>query len=121
MISGEFNDKGELVFEVDLVATDETDFPVRAIFDTGFNGWLLVNNQDAEDLGWLQKPRPRKSQTAGGIIFLNVYQGVIVIDGEEFTIPVLAGSRVQEIILGVRWLQFKRLIADYSAGVLTLD
>jgi len=45
----------------------------------------------------------------------------VAIDEEEFTIPVLAGSRVKEILLGVRWLQFKRLIADYSGGVLTLD
>ena len=121
MISGEFNHKGELVFEVGLIAADETDFPVQAIFDTGFNDWLLMNNQDAKDLGWLQKPKPRRSRTAGGIVFFNVYEGIVAIDGEEFTIPVLAGSRVKEILLGVRWLQFKRLIADYSGGVLTLD
>lgn len=62
MITGEFNHKGELVFEIALIAADETN-----------------------------------------------------------TIPVLAGYRVKEILLGVGWLRFKRLIADYSGGVLTLD
>ena len=121
MISGEFNHKGELVFEIALIAADETDYPVEAIFDTGFNGWLLMNNEDAKDLGWLKQPESRKSQTAGGIVFFNVYEGIVALDGEEFTIPVLAGSRVKDILLGVRWLQFKRLVADYSGGVLTLD
>lgn len=45
----------------------------------------------------------------------------MALDGEEFTIPVLAGYRVKEILLGVLWLRFKRLIADYSGVVLTLD
>ncbi|MBD2546212.1 aspartyl protease [Planktothricoides raciborskii] len=121
MITGEFNHKGELVFEIGLIAADETDFPVQAIFDTGFNDWLLMSNEDAEDLGWRKQPESRKSRTAGGIVFFNIYEGIIVIDEEEFTIPVLAGSRVKDILLGVRWLQFKRLIADYSGGVLTLD
>jgi hypothetical protein len=36
-------------------------------------------------------------------------------------IPVLGGDEIKNILLGVRWLQFKRLVADYSGGVLTLD
>ena len=43
MISGEFNQKGSLVFQVDLIAADETDYPVKVILDTGFTGWLIVN------------------------------------------------------------------------------
>ncbi|KOR36925.1 aspartyl protease [Planktothricoides sp. SR001] len=121
MITGEFNHKGELVFEIALIAADETDWQVQAIFDTGFNGWLLMNNEDVDNLGWLQQPEPRKSQTAAGTVFFNVYEGIILIDREEFIIPVLGGDDIKEILLGVRWLQFKRLIADYSGGVLTLD
>jgi predicted aspartyl protease len=44
-MSGEFNHKGELIFEISLVATDETDWPVKVILDTGFNDWLLINNE----------------------------------------------------------------------------
>ncbi|GAB4286455.1 MAG: hypothetical protein Fur0025_18960 [Oscillatoriaceae cyanobacterium] len=120
MINGEFNRKGELVFDITLIAADETPCPVNAILDTGFNDWLLINNEDAKYLAWVQQQEPRKVQTAGGIRFFNLYEGVILIDGKEFIIPVLAGYRVKEILLGVRWLRFKRLVADFSAGVLTL-
>ena len=121
MISGEFNQKGELVFAVDLVAADQTDYRIKAIFDTGFTGWLIVHNQDAIALGWKQYSEPKTVQTASGITTLNVYEGIVLLDEEKFTIPVFGGSRVKDILLGVRWLRFKRLIADYSGGVLTLD
>ncbi|KOR36908.1 MULTISPECIES: aspartyl protease [Planktothricoides] len=121
MISGDFNQKGELVFAVDLVAADQTDYRIKAIFDTGFTGWLIVHNQDAIALGWKRYSEPKTVQTASGITTLNVYEGIVLLDEEEFTIPVFGGSRVKDILLGVRWLRFKRLIADYSGGVLTLD
>lgn len=50
MIYGEFNRKGELVFDIGLIAADGTQCPVRAILDPGFNQWLLINNKDAENL-----------------------------------------------------------------------
>jgi predicted aspartyl protease len=115
-----FNRKGELIFDIGLIAADETTFPVKALFDTGFNDWLLINNKSAAYLGWVQED-DRIVNTAAGITLLNVYEGIILIDGEEFIIPVLKGDEIKNILLGVRWLQFKRLIADYSAGVLTLD
>ena len=121
MISGKFNRKGELVFEVDLIAADETLISVDALFDTGFTDWLLINNKYAEYLGWLKQRNTRRINTAAGIRFVNIYEGIILIDGEEFIIPVLGAYHVKVILLGVRWLRFKRLIADYSAGVLTLD
>jgi len=121
MITGEFNLKGELAFEIDFIAADESIISVEAIFDTGFTGWLLINNKDAIKLGWKRNLKSKIVQTAGGQTVLNMYQGIVVLDGEEFTIPVYGGDEIQEILLGVRWLQFKRLIADYSGGVLTLD
>lgn len=38
MILGEFTPKGELVFELDLVAADDTLIYVEALFNTGFTG-----------------------------------------------------------------------------------
>ncbi|WP_199246418.1 aspartyl protease [[Phormidium] sp. ETS-05] len=120
MINGEFNRKGELQFDITLIAADETDYPVKAILDTGFNDWLLINNKDAERLRWLQEQEPLKVQTAGGIEFLDIYEGIVLIDGEELIVRVLGGDNIKEVLLGVRWLRFKRLVADFSAGVLTL-
>ncbi len=121
MITGDFNQKGELIFEIGLIGANETLIYVDAILDTGFTGWLILNNQDAIELGWKRERKPKTVQTADGQTILNIYEGIVAIDSEEFTIPILAGSRVKDILLGVRWLQFKRLIADYSGGVLTLD
>ncbi|WP_199246416.1 aspartyl protease [[Phormidium] sp. ETS-05] len=120
MMTGEFNQKGELVFEVSLIAADETITWAEAILDTGFTGWLLVNEQDAITLGWKWDIKPKIVQTAGNKTVFSVYEGILLIDKEEFIIPVLAGYRVKEILLGVRWLRFKRLVADFYAGVLTL-
>lgn len=120
MINGEFNQKGELLFDITLIAADETDYPVKAMLDTGFSDWLLINNKDAERLRWVQKQKQRKVQTAGGIRVFNLYEGIVLIDGEELIVRVLGGDNIKEVLLGVRWLRFKRLVADFSAGVLTL-
>ena len=58
MISGEFRIKGELVFEIDLIGADAEPIPVNAILDTGFTGWLIVDNQDAESLDWAIAKNP---------------------------------------------------------------
>ncbi len=120
MISGEFSSKGELVFEISLVAADGDAIPVQALLDTGFTGWLAINNQDAESLGWLLEDEERRMKTARGEVRFNLYQGTVVLDGEEFTVEVLGGDELEDILLGVPWLQTRRLVADFPAGVLTL-
>ena len=120
MISGEFNRKGELIFEIGLIAADGDVMPVNAVLDTGFTGWLAIDNQDIESLGWILEPTKRDMQTAQGESEFSLYEGNVLIDGEEFTIPVLGGDELEDILLGVYWLQTKRLVVDFPAGLLTL-
>jgi predicted aspartyl protease len=121
MISGEFNSRGELIFEIGLIATDGDIIPANALLDTGFTGWLAIDNQDALSLGWTLKiNEQRDMQTAWGEARFNLYEGTVLLDGEEFTIEVLGGDELQDILLGVRWLETKRLVADFPAGMLTL-
>ena len=120
MISGEFNSKGELIFEIDLIASDGDVIPVKALLDTGFTGWLAIDNQDAESLGWFIESNNEYRDTARGEARFNLYQGKVLIDGEEFTTEVLGGDELRVILLGVYWLQTKRLVVDFAAGVLTL-
>jgi predicted aspartyl protease len=48
MIRGQFNSRGELIFEIELIATDGDDeIPVNVLLDTGFTGWLAIDNQDS--------------------------------------------------------------------------
>ncbi|MCC5664977.1 hypothetical protein LC653_13870 [Nostoc sp. CHAB 5784] len=67
MIFGEFNSKGELIFEISLIAADGDIIPVQALLDTGFTGTLAIDNQDALSLGWiLNTNEQRDMQTAWG-------------------------------------------------------
>jgi len=121
MISGEFGENGELFFEIELIAANGETFPVEALLDTGFtNGWLAIDSQDIEALEWpLVKPR-LAMKTARGEADFDVYAGTVFFDGEEFTIPVISGDEIPENILGLQWLQTRRLVVDFPAGVLTL-
>jgi predicted aspartyl protease len=120
MILGEFNSSGELIFEIGLIAADGDIIPVKALLDTGFSGWLAIDNQDANSLGWLRENQREDMQTARGEARFNLYQGNVLLDAEEFAIPILGGNELQEILLGVRWLETKRLVADFPARLLTL-
>ncbi|MGI2906619.1 aspartyl protease [Tolypothrix sp. VBCCA 56010] len=121
MISGEFNNEGELIFEISLISADKDVIPVNTLLDTGFTGWLAIDNQDALTLGWTLKINEQRNMlTARGETRFNLYEGTVLLDGEEFIIEVLGGDELQDILLGVRWLQIKRLAADLTAGMLTL-
>ena len=74
MISGEFNSKGELIFEIGLIGTDEDVILVNAVLDTGFTGWLAIDNQDIESLGWILEPTKRDMQTARGESEFSLYK-----------------------------------------------
>ncbi len=82
MISGEFNTQGELIFEISLIAADGDIIPVKALLDTGFTGWLAIDNQDAESLGWIVDTNPSRMQTARGEARFNLDQGTVLLDGE---------------------------------------
>jgi predicted aspartyl protease len=120
MIYGEFNSQGELIFEIGLISADGDIITVPALLDTGFTGWLAIDNQDAFSLGWLRESQKEEMRTARGEARFNLYQGSVLLDEEEFAIPALGGDELQDILLGIRWLQTKRLVADFPAGVLTL-
>ena len=121
MISGEFGERGELFFEIELIATNGEIFPIEVLFDTGFTvGWLAIHSQDIEALEWPLVKRRQILKTARGEEFFDLYAGTVFFDGEEFTIPVLAGDEIPENILGLQWLQTRKLIVDFPAGVLTL-
>ncbi len=120
MIFGEFNDKGELFFDIDLISADGDIITVPALLDTGFTGWLCMNTQDADSLGWIKEISPAELYTARGISKFDVYEGNISLDGENFNVEVLGSDDIENILLGVFWLRTKKLVVDFPAGVLTL-
>ncbi|NET62532.1 MAG: hypothetical protein F6K47_42485 [Symploca sp. SIO2E6] len=68
----------------------------------------------------MRSNEPQDMQTAMGEARFSLYEGTVVIEGEESTIEVLGGNELMNIILGVFWLRTKRLVVDFSIGVLTL-
>jgi predicted aspartyl protease len=121
MISVRFGEVGELFFEIDVIAADSERFPVEVLLDTGFTtGWLAMDIQDIESLGWpLIQPR-QAMQTARGEEFFRLYAGQVIVDEQEFTIPVIAAIGIPDNLLGLQWLKTKRLVVDFPSGLLTL-
>ncbi|MBR8828297.1 MAG: aspartyl protease [Gomphosphaeria aponina SAG 52.96 = DSM 107014] len=120
MIQGYFGENGELFFELDLVTVDGEILSVNGLLDTGFTDWLAMNIQDIESLDW-QYIKKRQMKTARGESRFNLYQGTVIFDGQELTIPVLGGEEITEVLLGLAWLENRRLLADKKAGLLTLE
>ena len=121
MIEGEFNSRGELFFEIGLISADGDLFPAMALLDTGFTGWIALDNQDIESLGWqLADNATRDMQTAAGESEFFLYRGNLQIDGEEFMIEALGGDNLNNLLLGLQWLRSRKLIVDYPQKILTL-
>ncbi|HAG80448.1 MAG TPA: hypothetical protein DCL61_04565 [Cyanobacteria bacterium UBA12227] len=59
-------------------------------------------------------------KTAKGEVSFALYEGKIILDGIEYTIPVHAGSEIPEPLLGLQWLRTMRLVVDATGDVLTL-
>ncbi len=120
MIEGIFGDKGQVYVEIDLIGGDGLSFPVETMLDTGFTEFLAMNKQDVQSLDWsfLQQ---NKLRTAQGETEFDVYRGRVIIDNQEWEIPVFAGDEIQEILLGSRWLKSFILVADYSQNRVTLE
>jgi predicted aspartyl protease len=78
-----------------------------------------MDTQDVDSLGWLLVDR-REMRTARGDVTLNIYQGTVSFDGQELTIPALAGEEISEILIGLPWLESRRLVVDRKAALLRL-
>ena len=120
MIEGYFNNRGELFFEIDLIASDQSVMFVAALLDTGFTDWLAMNIQDIESLGWTFI-KPQKKYTANGIIEFNLYAGTVFFEDQKFAIEVIGGHQFTHILMGLQWLEHRRLIVDRKMNQLTLE
>jgi predicted aspartyl protease len=117
-----FGQNGELWFEIQVVALLGEDFFVEALFDTGFlNGWLVINSQDLDALGWTLITAQVDMRTAQGESEFNLHEGKVIIDDTQYIIPVHVGDDVPETIMGSGWLNVMELIAKKPKGILRLE
>ena len=121
MSLGNFGEVGELMFEIEIISADEDNYAIEVLLDTGFtNGWLALDIQDAEILGWPLIERNSTMRMARGEAFFDIYEGKVKLDGQEYIIPVLAAEGISEPLLGLQWLKILPLSVNFSEGVLTL-
>lgn len=121
MIVGRFGDIGELFFDIDLITVDEEQFPTEVLLDTGFRtGWLALDTQDVDALGWNIIQRNSVMRMARGENLFDIYEGKVMLDNLEYIIPVLAGDEITESILGLQWLTILPLVVNYEIKLLTL-
>ncbi len=122
MISGWFGDNGQLFFEIELIASNGDIFPVEVMLDTGFTtGFLAINSQDLDSLDWSLIVREIEMQTARGDALFDLYEGRVIIDGQEFVIPVHVGEDLAEILIGSQWLDRMQLVVNKPIDILTLE
>ncbi|MBD2455528.1 aspartyl protease [Nostoc sp. FACHB-87] len=120
MIEGKFSSQGELIFEIDLVASDGLVITVDALLDTGFTDWLAINTQDAISLGWELVESEETRLTAQGEAKFNIYAGLVSLDNQEFNISAIAGGEITEVLIGLPWLFTRKLVVDFPEHLLTL-
>lgn len=122
MIVGRFGETGELFFDIELIAATDDCFAVEALLDTGFTtGWLAINSQDIDALEWSLISSEIEMKTARGDELFDIYEGKVIIDRQEFTIPVHVGEGLPDILIGSQWLDSMELIVKKRKGILTLE
>ncbi|MBE9058027.1 aspartyl protease [Sphaerospermopsis sp. LEGE 08334] len=119
MIQGYFGNEGQLFFEIKLITNDGLNLSVDALLDTGFTGFMALNKQDLDALNW-QFISEQRMRTAQGIKVFDIYSGKVILDNQEYEIPIYAGDQLTEILLGSRWLEFLPLVVNFPESVLNL-
>jgi predicted aspartyl protease len=121
MTIGRFGEIGELYFDIDVISASGERFPVEVLLDTGFTtGWLAMDIQDVESLEWSVMMRKRVMKTARGDELFDIFAGKVILDEQEYTIPVIATIGLSDNLLGLQWLRTRRLVVDFPANVLML-
>lgn len=122
MISGWFGEHGQLFFEIELIASNGEIFPVEVLLDTGFTtGFIAVNFQDLDGLDWSLIVPEIEMKTARGDALFDIYEGRVIVDGQELTVPVHVGGELPEILIGSQWLESMQLVVNKPRGILTLE
>ncbi len=119
MIQGIFGEKGQLFFEMELIAADGFTLPVDVMLDTGFTGFLAINKQDLDALEWTYIGDEPLLTAKGETMFAR-YLGKVLLDKQQYEIPVFAGDEITEVLLGSEWLKILPLVVNYQERILTL-
>jgi clan AA aspartic protease len=88
MITGIVNADFEPIIPLSVFGSDGKIYSQDAIVDTGFNGWLSLPTELIAQLNLKWKRRGRAILRDGSECVFNVYEAVLVWDGELLKIPI---------------------------------
>jgi clan AA aspartic protease len=88
MITGTVNADFEPIISLSICGSDDNIYPHNAVVDTGFNGWLSLPPQFIAQLDLKWKRRGRAVLGDGSECVFDVYEAVLVWDGDHITIPI---------------------------------
>jgi clan AA aspartic protease len=88
MITGIVNADFEPIISLSICGSDGKVYTQKAIVDTGFNGWLSLPSDLIAELNLEWKRRGRAILGDGTECVFDVYEAVLVWDGNMLTIPI---------------------------------
>ncbi|MCA2940371.1 MAG: clan AA aspartic protease [Microcystis aeruginosa Ma_QC_Ch_20071001_S25] len=88
MIAGIVNADFEAIISLSICDSEGNIYVQDAIVDTGFNGWLSLPPDLIDQLNLKWKRRGRAILGDGSECVFNVYEAVVIWDGDYLTIPI---------------------------------
>ena len=120
MISGVVNADFEPIVPLSVCGSDGKVYTQDAIVDTGFNGWLSLPPDLITELGLKWKRRGRAILGDGSECVFNVYEAVLVWDGEFLTIPVDEAD--SEPLIGMSLMEgYQLTVQVFEEGLVELN
>ncbi|MEA5624731.1 aspartyl protease [Nostoc sp. UHCC 0251] len=89
------------------------------MLDNGFTGFLAINKQYLDSLDWFYIGK-ETLRTAQGESLFKIYLGKLILNKQEYKIPVYAGDEITEFLLGSEWLKILPLVVNSQASKLQL-
>jgi clan AA aspartic protease len=114
MITGIVNVDFEPIIPLAICGSDGKVYTQDAIVDTGFNGWLSLPPDLIDQLNLKWKRRGRAILGDGSECVFNVYEAVLVWDGNFLTIPIDEAD--SEPLVGMSLMEGYQLMVQVFEG-----
>jgi clan AA aspartic protease len=114
MITGIVNADFEPIISLSICGSDGKVYTQEAIVDTGFNGWLSLPPDLIAELNLKWKRRGRAILGNGTECVFDVYEAVLVWDGNMLTIPIDEAD--SEPLVGMSLMEGYQLMVQVFEG-----
>lgn len=114
MIAGQVNGDLEAVIEIHVQDYQDNIHTFQCVLDTGFDGFLSLPADVIQRLGLAGRGHRETTLSDDTVIFLPVYLGIVVWQGEMLEIYVLEGG--QEFLVGTALLENSTLTVQVWDG-----